>query len=153
MSKKEKEKSRSIPVSFQGVTVNEDKCSIPVHALRTYLNLDVADLGICKARLDVTLCEHDPDQGNLQEEADEEVRLVSVADANTLTVSPEKINFTLSFQRSDIDVNKLIKFAKRSGYLRFQRIGDAKSNPDDQSRVGNEPLLDGEEQEKETAKA
>ena len=140
---KGEKKTLKFPVTFATVSTSKGKVSVGIKVDREKLDIMDAERLICKARLNVTIKQGDPDQNMLPGHADG--KITSIADAHGIRFDKQDIAFTLSFNRDDVGdaEDALHDLAYQSGSLQLKRVGDAGVDPNDKSQTGGEPA-DGE---------
>lgn len=124
-----------VNVEFGGVSIGETTARLGVKLQRGQMELDQADAVFSGKRLQglVTLQSRD-DEGQTRLPGMEDnvpPTLETVFDVKQFTVKPKWISAGLTFALESIDVSQLALFAKRTGILRAEVVGDLEEDDED----------------------
>lgn len=119
-----------VPVSFGNVGIGDEKARLGILIDRQRITLTKAETFLCNSRSEVRL-HVDPNASGDQpgqekmDFAKAEIRLEGVADVGRFGVGRKTISAGLTFAIGSTNVADLARFAKKSGQLVLNRIGDA----------------------------
>jgi hypothetical protein len=126
-----------IPVAFGGVSIGDETCRLGVRIMREVCNINSADEVFCGHRLHGKIVlGHSDDSPGQTRMFDDEYMLDGTFDVKRISVSPGEISTGLTFNKQEVDVEQLARFAKGSGRLIVETV---EAIPDDSPAHADDP--------------
>jgi hypothetical protein len=117
-----------MPVSFGRVGVGAGTALLPIKIAREDLDISEADNTLCGHRLTCRVLVmpkgEDLNQQRMPGMEDSRLEIVGVCDVKRIGVSPDEISCGLTFNKKDVDGDKLFDFANRTGRLVVTNVAE-----------------------------